>query len=112
VLVGDLFGPEVAAKQLAAYQRAVDRTPGAAEARFLDEQIVAKLHGAVWYCKGALALHALCEQLGDERFWSLLRAYTAEPTATTQGFAELLARFWPGPNTDTYLCRWFGGLAE
>lgn len=108
ILVGDLFGPEKAEEQLSGFQRAVERSQGAAEARFLDEHVSERLHGAVWYAKGALALHRLRNQLGDERFWSLLREYTMEQQATAKGFVELLQRAYPGPETDAYVGHWFG----
>ncbi len=108
VLVGDLFGPDRAAEQLAIFKRSVDRASGAHEGRFLDKHLGEGLHSAVWYSKGALALHSLRDQLGDEQFWGLLREYIAEPKATALGFVELLKRHSPGPESDAFVKAWFG----
>lgn len=109
VLVGELFGPACAREQRARYEGSLQRIPSAAAARFLDTEINPALHSALWYAKGALALIALQEQLGDERFWSVLRVYTADRSASAAGFVALLRRNAPGPETEAYIALWFGG---
>lgn len=108
VLVGDVFGPEKAHDEILRYQRSVERAQGARETRFLDERVADNLHGAVWYARGALALNTLRDQLGEGRFWSLLKEYTMAQKATTAGFVELLKRREPGPETDAFVRTWFG----
>ncbi len=108
VLVGDLFGPEKAHEQMVRYQRSVDHAQGASETRFLDEQVADNLHNVVWYARGALALNTLREQLGDGRFWSLLKEYTLAERATTTGFVDLLRQREPVPETDAFVRTWFG----
>ena len=48
------------------------------------------------YKRGALVLHALRGRIGDERFFALLRDWTARhrhATVTTGQFVELAARY-------------------
>lgn len=108
LLVGALFGAGKAEEQLDRYQRSVNRTQGAAATRFLDGPISDDQHNTVWYAKGALALHRLRDLLGEERFWPLLKEYTAEDEATTQGFAKLLRQRYPSAETEAFLRDWFG----
>ncbi|CDZ90528.1 MULTISPECIES: M1 family metallopeptidase [Rhodococcus] len=52
------------------------------------------------YKRGALTLHALRLRLGDEKFFALIRQWTAEyrhATVTTDQFTDLAARFADAP---------------
>jgi aminopeptidase N len=57
------------------------------------------------YKRGALTLHALRHRLGDDRFFALLRAWTAahrHATVTTAAFTALAQRHSPEPLADLF----------
>jgi aminopeptidase N len=72
-------------------------------ARMFDERL---------YKRGALTLHALRRLLGDERFFSMLRAWVAEHrhgTVTTPEFTALAERY-AGRSLDAFFTPWLHSL--
>jgi aminopeptidase N len=60
------------------------------------------LKRAVVYAKGALFLHALREELGDEAFWSGLRAYTRQHAGGSVESRDLQLAFERATETDLH----------
>ncbi|ORM26869.1 peptidase M1 [Williamsia sp. 1135] len=62
------------------------------------------------YKRGALTLHALRKQVGDDKFFDLLREWTRQyrySSVTTEDFTGLAARFSPHPLNDLW-DKWLG----
>jgi aminopeptidase N len=116
--VEERYGPQAAARTLAArfeapYQRLLDAgqdmAVGLPVAAYSEE-----LYGSVVYGKGPLFFHALREQIGDEAFFELLRAYYdrySYGVAYPQDFLTI-AREIGGQETDALYKEWIWDTTE